>query len=77
MGKLNVKVVLEYGYGSGMRYTEEAYLIHKQKVTFASHEEVYMQDYVLALRCPSDKDLRLLKPGGLHAALRQTVGSLY
>ena len=63
LGKLDAKVVLEYGYGSGMRFTEEDYLNHDQKVTFVSHEEVFKQDYVLVLRCPSENDLRLLKPG--------------
>lgn len=63
LGKLNPKVFLEYGYGSGMGYTEENYLNHDQKITFVSHEEVYKQDYVLVLRCPSETDLRLLKPG--------------
>jgi len=63
LGKLNAKVVLEYGYGSGMKFTEEDYLNHDQKITFVSHEEVYKQDYVLVLRCPSEDDLRLLKPG--------------
>lgn len=75
LGKLDAKVMLEYGYGSGMRYTEEDYLNHDQKITFVSHEEVFKQDYVLVLRCPSENDLRLLKPGAciismMHYATR-------
>ena len=75
LGKLDAKVVLEYGYGSGMRYTEEDYLNHDQKVTFVSHEEVFKQDFILVLRCPNENDLCLLKPGAciismMHYATR-------
>jgi alanine dehydrogenase len=63
LGKHGAKVVLEYGYGSGMGFTEEDYLIPDQDVTFASHEDIFKQDYVLVLRCPNEKDLRILKPG--------------
>jgi alanine dehydrogenase len=62
LGKYKAKVFLEYGYGSGIGYTEEDYLNGDHQVTFVSHEEVYKQDYVLVLRCPSEKDLGLLKP---------------
>jgi alanine dehydrogenase len=63
LGRFNAKVVLEFGYGSGMKFTEEDYLNQSEHITFASHEEVFKQDFVLVLRCPSDSDLQLLKPG--------------
>jgi alanine dehydrogenase len=63
LGKHGAKVVLEYGYGSGMGFTEEEYLIPNQDITFASHEEIFKQNYVLVLRCPNEKDLRILEPG--------------
>ncbi|MFH2102995.1 MAG: alanine dehydrogenase [Chloroflexota bacterium] len=56
-------VFLEYGYGSGMGLTEEDYRKFAPGVTFASHEEIYQQEIVMVLRCPAEKDLRLLKPG--------------
>jgi alanine dehydrogenase len=61
--KLNAKVVLEYGYGSGMRITEDDYLKFNPEINFVSREEVYKQDIVLVLRCPEESELRQLKPG--------------
>ncbi len=61
--KGGAKPVLEYGYGSGIGFTEEDYLNSSRAVSFASHTEVFKQDVVLVLRCPGDNDLRLLKPG--------------
>ena len=58
-----VDVVLEYGYGSGMGIEASKYLLPDVRVRFAVHDEVYQQDIVLVLRCPSDADLRKLKPG--------------
>jgi alanine dehydrogenase len=63
LGKLGAKVVLEYGYGSGMGLREEDYLNSAQEVSFTSYEKVYKQDYVLVLRCPNEQELRMLKPG--------------
>jgi alanine dehydrogenase len=57
------RVALEYGYGSGMGYQEKDYHLSAPNVCFASHEEVYQQDYVIVLRCPSDEDIRRLRPG--------------
>jgi alanine dehydrogenase len=54
-------VVLESGYGSGMGYQEKDYRLSAPNVRFASHEEVYQQDYVIVLRCPSDDDLRCIR----------------
>jgi alanine dehydrogenase len=56
------RVVLENGYGSGMGYQEKDYRLSAPGVRFASHEEVYQQDYVIVLRCPSDEDLKRLRP---------------
>jgi alanine dehydrogenase len=75
LGKVGAKVVLEYGYGSGIGFTEEDYFNTSPGISFASHEEVLKQDYVLVLRCPKEKDLRALKPGAciismLHYATR-------
>ncbi len=57
------RLTLEQGYGSGMGYQEKDYRLAAPAVRFASHEEVYQQDYVIVLRCPSDDDLRRLRPG--------------
>ncbi|HSO26910.1 MAG TPA: hypothetical protein VLS48_02490 [Anaerolineales bacterium] len=61
--KNGAQVMLEHGYGSGMGVSEVEYRNLAPGVVFASHEEVYQQDYVLVLRCPSDEDLCLLHPG--------------
>ena len=62
-GKSRRRLVLEYGYGSGIGFTEQDYLSSCDQVTFASHTEVFKQDNVLVLRSPDEEDLRLLKPG--------------
>ena len=54
-------VILEHGYGSGMGFTQEDYLGAAPEVRFASHEEIFDQDYVLVLRCPVESELRQLK----------------
>jgi alanine dehydrogenase len=63
MEKNGARIVLEDGYGSGMGYQEEDYCLVAPDVRFASHEEIYQQDYVIVLRCPSDEDLKRLRPG--------------
>ena len=63
LNKTSAKIVLEYGYGSGMGFTEEDYLETGLDVTFKSHEEVFKQNYVLVLRCPNDYELHMLEPG--------------
>jgi len=61
--KHGAKVILEHGYGSGMGYQEADYQKLAPGVEFKSNEEVYQQDYVMVLRCPSDEYLRRLHPG--------------
>jgi len=56
-------VILEHGYGAGMGYTEEDYRTIAPEVQFMAHEEIYQQDYVMVLRCPTEKELMQLKPG--------------
>ncbi len=63
LAEYGVDVVLEYGYGSGMGIDAGAYLQPDARIRFAVHDEVYRQDIVLVLRCPSDADLCKLKPG--------------
>jgi alanine dehydrogenase len=63
LARVGAKVVLEYGYGSDIGFTEEDYLASCPEASFAAREEVYKQDNVLVLRCPDERDLRMLKPG--------------
>lgn len=63
MEKRGAQVFLEYGYGSAMGLTEEDYKNAAPNVQFVSHEEVYQKQFVLVLRCPANKDLKLLQPG--------------
>jgi alanine dehydrogenase len=57
-------VVLEHGYGAGMGFTEEDYRTAAPDLQFAAHEEIYGQDYVMVLRCPTEKELKQMKPDG-------------
>lgn len=61
--KLGAHMVLEQTYGSGMGFTESDYAHEAPSIRFVSHEETFQQDYVLVLRCPSDADLRRMRPG--------------
>jgi alanine dehydrogenase len=61
--KRGAQVYLEYGYGSGMGYTEADYQKFAPNARFVSHEEVYQKQIVLVLRCPSNDDLKLIQPG--------------
>lgn len=56
-------LILEHGYGSGMGYTQEDYRTAGPDVQFASHTEIFEQDYVMVLRCPTENELKQLKPG--------------
>jgi alanine dehydrogenase len=57
------KVILGHGYGAGMGLTQEDYRAAAPDVQFMSHEEIYQQEHVMVLRCPTAKELRQMKPG--------------
>jgi alanine dehydrogenase len=61
--KLGAHVTLEHHYGSGLGLTADDYLSQAPTLTFAPHADIYEQDYVLVLRCPSTEDLRRMRPG--------------
>ena len=61
--KRGAQVFLEHGYGSAMGFTEADYKKVAPNVLFTSHEEVYQKQIVLVLRCPSNDDLKMLRPG--------------
>ncbi len=63
LNRRGAKVILEHGYGAGMGLTEEAYQVIAPDIQFAAHEEIYQQDYVMVLRCPTEKELQQLKKG--------------
>ena len=52
------RVILEHGYGAGMGFTQEDYRAIAPDVQFMAHEEIYMQDFVMVLRCPTEKELK-------------------
>ena len=54
--KRGAQVFLEYGYGSGIGFTEADYQKVAPNTQFVSHEEVYQKQIVLVLRCPSNDD---------------------
>jgi alanine dehydrogenase len=57
------EVLLEEGYGSGMGYSQQDYLLAADGIRFGTAEAVYQQDYVLVLRCPPDEQIITIKPG--------------
>jgi alanine dehydrogenase len=61
--KRGALVCLEYGYGTGLGLTEEDYLKHAPGARFVSNKEVFKQQNVLVLRCPSNEVLKLMGPG--------------
>ena len=61
--RYGANIVLEHGYGSGMGFTEEEYCRAAPKVQFAAYQEIYKQEYVLILRCPSESELKRLRHG--------------
>ena len=63
MENRGAKVFLEYGYGSGLGYTEDDYKRVAPGVQFVSHQDIYRQQNVLVLRCPTNEELELLQPG--------------
>jgi len=63
MEKRGAQVFLEYGYGTGMGFTEGDYQKLAPNVKFVSHDVVYQKQIVLVLRCPANDDLKLMQPG--------------
>ena len=63
LARLGAEVVLETGYGSGMGLSADDYSSVAYSATFADHESAYRQDYVVVLRCPTDDEIRLMRPG--------------
>jgi len=61
--QLGARIILEYGYGSGMSFVEEDYRQNAPNVKFASRAQVYQQDYVLVLRYTEDEDISHMRPG--------------
>lgn len=60
---LGAEIMLEYSYGAEMGLSEVDYRNVIPNVQFAARVDIYQQDYVLALRCPTEDELRLLHPG--------------
>jgi alanine dehydrogenase len=57
------RVILEHGYGSGMCFREAEYSAAAPKVQFTDQRDIYKQEYVLVLRCPTEDELHLLHRG--------------
>jgi alanine dehydrogenase len=62
-------VVLEEGYGSAMDVPTEVYREASRRARFGSYEECLRQDVVLVLRCPTNGDLSMLRPGSVFVSM--------
>lgn len=60
--KYGAEIYLEIGYGTAMGFEDSAYSEAAPSITFVSNREAYQQEIALVLRCPSDDDLRNLRP---------------
>jgi alanine dehydrogenase len=63
------EIVLEEGYGSAMSLPASAYALESDRVRFAPYAECMDQDLVAVLRCPSDAELSLLRPGSTFVSM--------
>lgn len=62
--RMGANILLEEGYGKELGYSEAAYRnFGDGSVHFGALGDVYQQEYVLVLRCPSNEILSLLRPG--------------
>lgn len=61
--KRGAQVLLEYGYGAELGYKEQDYLDVAPNTRFVTRTQIYQQDYVLVLRCPTEEEMRLMRPG--------------
>ena len=60
--KCGADIYLENGYGTSMELENSAYSEAAPSISFVSNREAYQQEIVLVLRCPSNDDLRNLRP---------------
>ena len=63
------EVVLERDYGRSMDMEPAAYLELDPRVRFADHREVFDQDVVAVLRCPSEEAVAWMRPGALLVSM--------
>ena len=61
--RLGASIYLEHGYGAEMGLKIRDYMHAAPSAQFGTRTEMYQQDYVVVLRCPTDDELRLLHPG--------------
>lgn len=57
------QVVLEYGYGDGIGYSDDDYRHAVPNARFAALQTVYEQDIVIVLRYPGDDKVAWMRPG--------------
>ncbi|MFN2304854.1 MAG: alanine dehydrogenase, partial [Anaerolineales bacterium] len=61
---LDVRVVIEEGYGSRSGFDKAEYRQGNQKISFGSRQEAFDQDLILILRAP-EADFERMKPGAI------------
>jgi alanine dehydrogenase len=62
-------LVLEEGYGSGMGVDPAEYLAVAPCVRFAPYREVFDQDVVVVVRCPSDEAIGWMRRGSILVSM--------
>ena len=75
--KEKVQIFLEEGYGLGLGYTKEDYLIKNNTIKFVSNKESYEKDIVVVLRSPEFEEIDYMRKGStllsmLHYPTRAT-----
>lgn len=61
--KLGAQIVLEHEYGVGLGLTQADYQAVAPGAHFGDHAATFQQDYAVVLRCPTEDEIKLMRPG--------------
>lgn len=67
--KAGADVYIEKGYGSRMGISEKAYQQAAPDIHVTTHQNVFEQEIVLVLRCPSEEEILLMKRGSVLVSM--------
>ncbi len=58
-------ILLDYGYGKKMGYSEEDYIASNPNIVFTHRESVLNSDVLVSIRTPIDEELKMMKNGSV------------